>query len=583
MWQSLADIFQMWEQLHSFPSSWQEIIQVHIPKPGKLRAQDAAVPASKLRPISIMSCWWRTYITARLAGSQERQWLDAHLVSSQHGGRKSHDSVSAFTILAQRYALGDFVGTLDLSRAFDHVSPARAVATLQWHGCPNFLIKGLHKLWSNQKRFLSWHGEFLPTPHQVRTSIPQGDGLSPRVLNLLLSVPAKVIQTQEPEAHQVIFMDDRSWACSQWASFRHILDMWTEHAGRLGLRDNESKRQFTAKSAAKRDRLRRAFGTQMVLHLNALGAYLGLGNIQEKESERIQKAQVCADKIRAAPVSSAVRTFVASAAASSKAAFGWISRAPAKTVVEKLEARVRKACYAQKMASPILTKLVLGHQQDVRFAGQAAISAVLRLVMKTKVELKDWEHTAGPAERCKAFLAGLGWATRSPWLWFHEKLGIFLCLHPRHARFVPSVELVRHNLRESWRCTLWYRFLDSKRHEAPALRHMDYDPWLTQSARNLAAKHKSAYAVGILCGAFVSPLMTHQMTRLPNENCIWCQDPLGSFDHVCWTCAHRPAEFTMDPPENAWTRRFGWGCEEVLVHLTKVREAVLIVRYQRSD
>ena len=83
--------------------------------------------------------------------------------------------------------------------------------------------------------------------------------------------------------------------------------------------------------------------------------------------------------------------------------------------------------------------------------------------------------------------------------------------------------------------------------------------------------------------AFVSPLMTHQMTRLPNENCIWCQDPLGSFDHVCWTCAHRPAEFTMDPPENAWTRRFGWGCEEVLVHLTKVREAVLNVRYQRNN
>ena len=88
MWQSLVDIFQMWEQLQSFLSSWQEIIQVHIPKPGKLRDQDAAVPASKLKPISIMSCW-RTYITARLAGSQERQWLDAHLVSSQHGAEKS--------------------------------------------------------------------------------------------------------------------------------------------------------------------------------------------------------------------------------------------------------------------------------------------------------------------------------------------------------------------------------------------------------------------------------------------------------------------------------------------------------------
>ena len=177
-------------------------------------------------------------------------------------------------------------------------------------------------------------------------------------------------------------------------------------------------------------------------------------------------------------MSSAVRTFVASAAASSKAALnGYPGRQLKLSLRSWRHVFEKHTMHKHKMASPILTKLVLGHPQDIRFAaGQAAISAVLRLVMKNKEELKDWEHAAGPAERCKAFLAGLGWATRSPW---HEKLRIFLCLHPRHAKFVPSVELVRHNLRESWRCTLWYRFLDSKRHEAPVLRHIDYDPWLT--------------------------------------------------------------------------------------------------------
>ena len=38
--------------------TWSEMIQVHIPKPGQGRDVDRAQPASKLRPISLMSVWW---------------------------------------------------------------------------------------------------------------------------------------------------------------------------------------------------------------------------------------------------------------------------------------------------------------------------------------------------------------------------------------------------------------------------------------------------------------------------------------------------------------------------------------------
>ena len=139
---------------------------------------------------------------------------------------KKHDSAVVFTLIAERYAMGDYVGTLDLTRAFDHVDPQIAIDTLEWYGCPSFLTKGIALIWQNQRRFLKWRKDVLPEGQDVRSSIPQGDGLSPRVMNLLLSATVKYIVAKEPETRVVVFMDDRSWASPTWYSFRHVLNLW---------------------------------------------------------------------------------------------------------------------------------------------------------------------------------------------------------------------------------------------------------------------------------------------------------------------------------------------------------------------
>ena len=176
----------------------------HLPKTAKLRPKDVALPASKLRPISLMSCFWRIYIQARFSGSSEQLWLDSHLHHSQHGGRKKHDSAVAFTLIAERYAMGNYVGTLDLTRAFDRIG----IDTLEWYGCPSFLTKGIAVIWQNQKRSLKWRKNVFPEGQDVRSSIPQGDGLSPRVMNLFLGATVKDIAAKEPETRVVVFMDE---------------------------------------------------------------------------------------------------------------------------------------------------------------------------------------------------------------------------------------------------------------------------------------------------------------------------------------------------------------------------------------
>ena len=67
------------------------------------------------------------------------------------------------------------------------------------------------------------------------------------------------------------------------------------------------------------------------------------------------EAKACAAKIRAAPVSASVRTFVASSAAAMKAAYGWLVRRPIKKTSFSLGQHVEKSwiqSYGCQVAGP---------------------------------------------------------------------------------------------------------------------------------------------------------------------------------------------------------------------------------------
>ena len=66
----------------------------------------------------------------------------------------------------------------------------------------------------NQVRHISWNHSILSRPQQVGSSMPQGDSLSPRVLNLILAMPVRAVMRAEPDTQMVVFVDDRSGAAS---------------------------------------------------------------------------------------------------------------------------------------------------------------------------------------------------------------------------------------------------------------------------------------------------------------------------------------------------------------------------------
>ena len=80
-------------------------------------------------------------------------------------------------------------------------------------------------------------------PVKVRAPIPQGDALSPAVMNLLLAAPMRRN------------VDDRAWASPSANECAAVFQKWHEHTPLIGLVENPRKAQVTHKAVAGRRRL----------------------------------------------------------------------------------------------------------------------------------------------------------------------------------------------------------------------------------------------------------------------------------------------------------------------------------------
>ena len=78
---------------------------------------------------------------------------------------------------------------------------------------------------------------------KVRAPIPQGDALSPAVMNLLLAAPMRRN------------VDDRAWASPSANECAAVFQKWHEHTPLIGLVENPRKAQVTHKAVAGRRRL----------------------------------------------------------------------------------------------------------------------------------------------------------------------------------------------------------------------------------------------------------------------------------------------------------------------------------------
>lgn len=331
MVQAVHQLFRLIEHIGRFPAQWGESRQVHLDKGKPPRQQDEAISAANLRTISVLSVFWRWYASALMKGTSMTNWYENLLEDSQHGYRSGKDAVMAVVPLAEAWTKKHHLASLDLAQAFDRLRPTTATRIFTFFGMPSKLAQAICHFWRSQQRVLLFGPHVLPQKIRVQASLPQGCPLSPWGMNLSLKAAAD-IQSKFPRSKQVLFMDDRSFTSPSVTNLLNIWKAWQLHSKQLGLLESAVKTQFSSRNKPGRRGLAACdeIFPYVKVDLTALGVSFAKAGSKPtpKQLGRFRDATETALKLRAAPVLGRAKLFIAAGAACSKAAFGWVLRAP---------------------------------------------------------------------------------------------------------------------------------------------------------------------------------------------------------------------------------------------------------------
>ena len=127
-WTDVVHLFQEFERSGVSPEAWNNIKQVHLPKPNKgKRARDGATDAASMRPICILSVWFRIHASPRFKSTSVQRWLDTWWPAEAYGGRRCKSIDDALLQIQYHAEQRKYIGAFDYSLAFDMVDPKIAL------------------------------------------------------------------------------------------------------------------------------------------------------------------------------------------------------------------------------------------------------------------------------------------------------------------------------------------------------------------------------------------------------------------------------------------------------------------------
>ncbi|CAE7367435.1 infB, partial [Symbiodinium sp. CCMP2456] len=169
----------------------------------------------------------------------------------QFGGVKSRHLFQGLGRVCHRFEEGDVLASLDYRKCFDFVHPDVVCDILQEAGLPAAIVKVLRFMWV-QRRFLELSGYCSPEGEHIASSMPQGDGMSPLALNVLLSAACRAIrQDQAGPSSSSVFLDDRVFT-ARANEVAGILAQWAEWSAAFGLQENTRKQALVCRDPVAR-------------------------------------------------------------------------------------------------------------------------------------------------------------------------------------------------------------------------------------------------------------------------------------------------------------------------------------------
>lgn len=591
-WEILAELLTRWIARQDFPSVWQHTRQVHLQKPGaKLRTQDQAISAKDLRPISIQCTIWRIVSSAWTRRAATRRWILTWVHPTACGGIHGKGVARAVDMLFQKFEKGGVLLSLDFQKCFDTVDPELGILCLRHFGCPSPMLQMLKFVWQ-QSRWLTYNGEYMPGPIEVRTSLPQGDATSPLTLLALMTGITKIVLRREPQLFSLAtFLDDRNMIARDPQQAFRLWQTWQEVSSRLGLWENDSKARVVPRRAAYEAQLVAQGFAQH--HVTNAARVLGidfttrLGASDRKTSEerlRVTKSRL--QRIAVLPVGMHLKAQHVASIAIPKAAWGcWTNLSQVRCLTSIVK---RTAGSEHPQASTDLFYILAGHGLNAEFV--AGMQAYLYLAAEVRKRARQWPRSPTRGTwlgTVRGWLEDLGWIEEGPFHWRCHALGARGIIRWSGRVSTAELDVEKHMLRESWRRILFANFLGSSRRDAQAIGTPPYAESRVAAARQLFREFDT-HAKAVMMGAVVSDARLDRMYHRPIQPCSWCQHPsaIPCWDHAAWYC---PAFSASRPrrPNDAFQRILGWpmgrnpGTDQaVLAHLGKVRQKLLDKRYR---
>ena len=150
----ITDVYTCCEATGFVPSQWRSMRQQHLPKPGKGLREDGATDAETLRPVAILSVWWRLWGSARVRTTQVKAWTTTWLPAEAHGGKPACEVLDAVLPLLERTDDDEYLGSFDYSLAFDFTHPRMALDLFKHFGLPPGILGMLQGVWCDQVGYL---------------------------------------------------------------------------------------------------------------------------------------------------------------------------------------------------------------------------------------------------------------------------------------------------------------------------------------------------------------------------------------------------------------------------------------------
>ena len=193
----------LWVEAGAAPCQFTESRMVILPKPKNISDLNVV----DLRPITVLSCWWRLWVGSLLRTSDVARWISLN-VPDEFAVGNCVSTEQCVVELLEKFCRQKYMLSLDFSKAFDRLYPEITRRLLLKLGWPRGIVGTFSFVWSRQQRWVSWsnhvHHQKLPSP-----ALPQRDPCGPLIMTLwVIQGLAHVERVAGGSAFTRIYVDD---------------------------------------------------------------------------------------------------------------------------------------------------------------------------------------------------------------------------------------------------------------------------------------------------------------------------------------------------------------------------------------